>query len=85
MQSSYNSHEKNTYILLAGNHKSKDKYDGVLLLYQLWITDRVLSIVFKIDFSWYFDGKSKSPWFKPCKGYFGDNFGYAIWINLYKN
>ena len=35
MQSSYNSHEKLTCVLLAGNHKSKDKYDGVLLLYQL--------------------------------------------------
>lgn len=45
MQLSYNSHEKITYVLLAGNHKSKDKYDGVLLLYQLLITDSLIHCI----------------------------------------
>lgn len=52
MELIYGSHEKVIYVFLAGNHKSKDKHYGVLLLHQLLITpDRVFSIVFKISFS----------------------------------
>lgn len=53
MELTYSSHEKVVYVFLAGNHESKCKHYGDLLLPGSLITADVFYIVLKISFLYF--------------------------------